>query len=192
MIGGLLCQADCVDLLVRYYDEARHAIRLGGAEKVEETGDGVADAVKSGPVLGRAASAVKRGIKPGRISSSVSGSGLCCICLDPVALQNVAVVAFFCSHAYHVTCLNDTSGIRPKGSDGKKESDKDLGYLIGLGTASLYEQATDDEDEEESDSHPMRCILCTTASKKYESKGNQKKKSAVTAPVTGNGWGGES
>ncbi|CAM6096608.1 unnamed protein product [Calypogeia fissa] len=183
-----ILKSDCVDLLVRYYDEARHAIRVGGAERGEEAGEVGGEAVKPGSLLGRAGRSIQRGIKTGRISSSVSGSGLCCICLDPVALQNVAVVAFFCSHAYHVTCLNDTSGIRSKASDkNKKESEKGLAFQIDQGTARLYEQADDDEDEEESDTPRMRCILCTTASGKYQSKGNQKKSSV---PASRNGWGG--
>jgi hypothetical protein len=172
-----------VDLLVRYYDEARHAIRVGGAEKGDEAGDGVADASKLGPVLRRAGSPIK-GVKTGRISSSVSGSGLCCICLDPVALQNVAVVAFFCSHAYHVTCLNDTSGIS-KASENKKKPEKDLGFRIGQGIASLYDEEDNDE-EEESNSPSMRCILCTTAAEKYQSKRSQKKS---TSPATTDVWG---
>ncbi|KAL3690864.1 hypothetical protein R1sor_004515 [Riccia sorocarpa] len=185
-----ILKADCVDLLVRYYDEARHAIRVGGGENgLKPQSDGQNGAISPAPVMNFVNAGNQRGTKTGRISSTVSGSGLCCICLDPVALQNVAVVAFFCSHAYHVTCLNDTSGIRSQGSDlNKKEVQKDLAFRIGQGlsTASLYDHPDDDEEEGESGSPPMRCILCTTASAKNKEAINDRKK--VSNQATSNGW----
>ncbi|BBN13096.1 vacuolar protein sorting-associated protein 41 [Marchantia polymorpha subsp. ruderalis] len=188
-----ILKADCVDLLVRYYDEARHAIRVGGTEEEGKAQSNSQNgSIAPAPAMQRLRDQIPSGTtKTGRKLSTISGSGLCCICLDPVALQNVAVVAFFCSHAYHVTCLNDTSGIRSQGTDlKKKESPKDLAYKIGQGisTASLYIHGDEDEDEEESGSPPMRCILCTTASAKNKEAKDDRKKSATAA--TSNGWAG--
>ncbi|KAL2623253.1 hypothetical protein R1flu_003458 [Riccia fluitans] len=184
-----ILKADCVDLLVRYYDEARHAIRVGGSDNgLKGQSNGQNGAIPTAPTMNLVNSGNLRGTKTGRISSTISGSGLCCICLDPVALQNVAVVAFFCSHAYHVTCLNDTSGIRSQGPDAKKEVSKDLAFRIGQGlsTASLYDHGDEEEEEGESGSPPMRCILCTTASAKNKEAINDRKK--ASAQATSNGW----
>jgi len=147
-----ILKSDCVDLLVRYYDEARHAVRVGGseydAEKPDEPNANGGDSVKSSSTsLSRTN---KAGGKGGRILTNYGGSGRCCICFDPVALQNVAVVAFFCTHAYHETCLNDTSGILPS---------EESGGLRRSGS-HMNDSSTYDDPP---DPAPMRCILCTTA-----------------------------
>ncbi|XP_024396785.1 vacuolar protein sorting-associated protein 41 homolog [Physcomitrium patens] len=150
-----ILKADCVDLLVRYYDEARHAVRVGGSEydmeKPDESDSNGGEIVKvSAASLSRTN---KAGGKGGRMPTNYGGSGRCCICFDPVALQNVAVVAFFCTHAYHETCLNDTSGILPSDeSEGLRRSG-----------SNMNDSAYGLEYNSSPDPAPMRCILCTTA-----------------------------
>jgi hypothetical protein len=174
-----ILKSDCVDLLVRYYDEARHAVRVGGSEydtkKSDEPSLNGGDSIKvSAASLSRTN---KAGGKGGRMPTNYGGSGRCCICFDPVALQNVAVVAFFCTHAYHETCLNDTSGILPSDESG------------GLRRAgsNMNDIGTYDDTP---DPAPMRCILCTTAAsarEKHDSSGYER--STNSFDRNGAAWG---
>lgn len=170
---------------MRYYDEARHAVRVGGSEydmeKPDEPSANGGDSVKvSAASLSRTN---KAGGKGGRMPTNYGGSGRCCICFDPVALQNVAVVAFFCTHAYHETCLNDTSGILPSEESG--------GGLRRSGShmndTATYGSSYDDPP----DPAPMRCILCTTAASakdKVDASGYERSTSSFER--TGPTWGG--
>lgn len=178
-----ILKADCVDLLVRYYDEARHAVRVGGSEydmeKPDEPSANGGDSVKisaSGLSMTN-----KAGGKGGRMPTNYGGSGRCCICFDPVALQNVAVVAFFCTHAYHETCLNDTSGILPSDESGNlRRSGSNMNDTGSYGSG--YEDSPDPA--------PMRCILCTTAaSAKEKADANVYERSTSSFDQTGPTWG---
>lgn len=174
-----------MDLLVRYYDEARHAVRVGGSEydteKPDEPSANGGDSVKvSAASLSRTN---KAGGKGGRMPTNYGGSGRCCICFDPVALQNVAVVAFFCTHAYHGTCLNDTSGILPseESGGGLRRSGSHMNDTVTYG--SSYDDPPDPA--------PMRCILCTTAASakdKVDASGYERSTSSFER--TGPTWGG--
>jgi hypothetical protein len=68
------------------------------------------------------------GTKPGR----------CSICLEPISVKDAEVVAFFCWHVYHMSCLSESEkrgqGETQERTDGHKEGDEVL-----------------------------RCVLCTTA-----------------------------
>lgn len=153
-----ILKADCVNLLVRYYDEARHAIFVGSRD------DGLTPGMngRRGSVDKPMTRQSSLGGKGSRTNLNTGGSGRCCICLDPVALQNVSVIAFFCTHAYHVTCLADSSD-NPQTNNIQKEK----GYSIpnGVqtpGTTSILENGGDMYTNEYQRSG-MRCILCTTA-----------------------------
>lgn len=151
----LHCQADCVNLLVKYYKEAKRAICL--SEDVDQA--------HSKRNQQRASHLGERVIsmKSMEVKSKTRGGGRCCICFDPFSLQNVSIIAFFCCHAYHTTCLMEST--ISIGGD-KKEAG-----ASSKGTASYFEfdNGSDDDDEEEDDEDAssgtprMRCILCTTA-----------------------------
>ncbi|XP_019709852.1 vacuolar protein sorting-associated protein 41 homolog isoform X4 [Elaeis guineensis] len=98
---NVILKADCVNLLIKYYKEARHAIYLGSME--EET-RGKRVNVASAPIIERATNTRVMVVK-----SRTRGNGRCCLCFDPFSIQNVNVVVFFCCHAYHVPCLQDGS-----------------------------------------------------------------------------------
>lgn len=152
------CQADCVNLLVKYYKEAKRAICLSDdvdqarSRKSEQKASHLGERVMS--------------MKSMEVKSKTRGGGRCCICFDPFSLQNVSIIAFFCCHAYHTTCLMEST----ISVGGKKESG-----AASKGTGSYYESdnGIDDEEEEYDDDDDdgdassgasrMRCILCTTA-----------------------------
>ncbi|QHN98588.1 uncharacterized protein DS421_13g390830 [Arachis hypogaea] len=144
-----ILKADCVNLLIKYYKEARHGISLGSEEdepriKNSDTHD----------------SSKSLGLRNMEMKSKTRGGGRCCICFDPFSIQNVSVIAFFCCHAYHTTCLTDSSYTS---NNSKKE--------IKSNSRETYDDYNDymDEEEEEEDEEAelgaprMRCILCTTA-----------------------------
>lgn len=92
--------------------------------------------------------------------SKTRGGGRCCICFDPFSIQNVSVIVFFCCHAYHTTCLMDSSYTN--------SSKKEIGATSQEAeTSDLYngfvDDSGDDEEETEAGGTRMRCILCTTA-----------------------------
>lgn len=144
------CQADCVNLLVKYYKEARHAIYMSNEE----------DEARAKRDDGRASQATEKplSMKTMEVKSKTRGGGRCCMCFDPFSIQNVSVIAFFCCHAYHMNCLMDStysvSGKQGKGAAVQQPvSDYDE-----------YDIEVDDEEEDASSGAPrMRCILCTTA-----------------------------
>ncbi|XP_004250993.1 vacuolar protein sorting-associated protein 41 homolog [Solanum lycopersicum] len=150
-----ILKADCVNLLVKYYKEAKRAICL--SEDVDQA--------HSKRNQQRASHLGERVIsmKSMEVKSKTRGGGRCCICFDPFSLQNVSIIAFFCCHAYHTTCLMEST--ISIGGD-KKEAG-----ASSKGTASYFEfdNGSDDDDEEEDDEDAssgtprMRCILCTTA-----------------------------
>ena len=150
-------QADCVNLSLRYLAEARHAIYLGNRDEEQINGLHRKTQRKSFN------KAPNHGAKGGRITSTSGGSGKCCICFDPVALQNVSVIAFFCAHAYHVTCLAESSDY-PNMEISRTKMDNSLlnsNKLPESMKSSSYENG--DIHSEYSERSNIRCILCTTA-----------------------------
>lgn len=144
-------QADCVNLLIKCYKEARRAIYLGNEEdeshnKNDNKNRASQPAARSVSV--RTTTEVK--------SKSRCGSR-CCICFDPFSIQDVDIYAFFCCHAYHDTCLSDSIiSISREREPATRPPRNDLQY---------YSENGDDNDDDDDtvDDARIRCILCTTA-----------------------------
>eukprot|EP00250_Pteridium_aquilinum_P016332 c23054_g2_i1 orf=454-3357(-) len=147
-----ILKADCVNLSVRYLVEARHAIFVGSRD------DGLVQSTNQRTQLTGLSKLPSQG---GRTPSTTGGSGKCCICFDPVALQNVSVVAFFCTHVYHVTCLAESSeNTQVEIARARKGSS----LPNGIRTHSLRSyHENGDVQTHENERSGMRCILCTTA-----------------------------
>ncbi|PKI63406.1 hypothetical protein CRG98_016211 [Punica granatum] len=147
-----ILKADCVNLLVKYYKEARHGVYLSSEEgearaKRDDHRASSQDTVK--PLT----------LKNSEVKSRTRGPARCCICFDPFSIQGLSVVVFFCCHAYHEACLLDslyTIDSKKGSKDGSSQRTmSDYGYDDG--------NDEEDEDEDESATNRMRCILCTTA-----------------------------
>ncbi|CAN6184213.1 unnamed protein product [Urochloa humidicola] len=69
----------------------------------------------------------------------------CCLCFDPLPIQDISVIVFYCCHAYHLSCLE--GGLDLMRSNSNQDSDN----------------GSDDEDGSPSGESRMRCVLCTTA-----------------------------
>lgn len=148
-----ILKADIVNLLVKYYREAIHGIYLSNEE----------DEARTKRNDSRASQVIEKspGVRSMEVKSKPRGGARCCMCFDPFSIQSLNVIVFFCCHAYHMTCLMDstyTSGI--KGS-GATSSDRVADYEYG----SVVEE--DDDDTQSGDSR-MRCILCTTAASRVK------------------------
>lgn len=146
-----ILKADCVNLLIKYYKEAKRGIHL--SDEVDEA--------RSKRGEQRASNLVDRSlsIKSMEVKSKTRGGGRCCICFDPFSMQSVSIIAFFCCHAYHLTCLMESTN---------SVSSKKGAAAPSQGASSYYEydngEVDEDEDEDTSSGAPqMRCILCTTA-----------------------------
>ncbi|KAL4591640.1 hypothetical protein LXL04_004610 [Taraxacum kok-saghyz] len=135
-----ILKADIVNLLVKYYKEARRAIFLTDTENGtrSNTDHEGSNPMDRAPVL--------KSMEP---KSKTRAGGRCCICFEPLPIQT-SVVVFFCCHAYHLNCLIDsTNSITTK----KSAHSYDNGDYI------------DDENDEDTPTggSRMRCVLCTTA-----------------------------
>lgn len=137
-------QADIVNLLVKYYKEAKRGICLSNEE--DETRvkreDGRTSQNRSIEKLTI--------IKNVEVKSKTRGGSRCCICFDPFSIQNVSVIVFFCCHAYHMHCLMESTQSVSDKEQWKQAPDYG------------YDNEEDGEDDETSTSQ-VRCILCTTA-----------------------------
>ncbi|CAA2955632.1 vacuolar sorting-associated 41 homolog [Olea europaea subsp. europaea] len=149
-----ILKADCVNLLIKYYKEARRAIYLSDEE----------DGTRSKRDKNRSSQFAERSlsVRSVEVKSKTRGGTRCCVCFDPFSIQNVSIIAFFCCHAYHTTCLMDStisiSQQQKKPPTPTKPPDELSYYEYDNGGAE------DDEDEDTSSGSPqMRCILCTTA-----------------------------
>lgn len=147
-------QADCINLLIKYYKEAKRAISLCNED----------DEARAKRDDNRSSQLTERTqiTKTMEVKSKTRAGGRCCVCFDPFSIQNVSIIAFFCCHAYHLTCLIESAhSVNNKGKAGPSSQTADSYYG--------YENGDIDDDEEENDeSTPsgmprMRCILCTTA-----------------------------
>ncbi|KAK8598630.1 hypothetical protein V6N13_094594 [Hibiscus sabdariffa] len=134
-----ILKADCVNLLVKYYNEAKRAVCLSNEED---------DARSKRDSSGTTTPSVRNM----DVKSKTRGGGRCCMCFDPFSIQNVSVVVFFCCHAYHTTCLMDST-------DTNTSSKKDT----RAASEGLYEYEEDDDNGSEGGDPRMQCILCTTA-----------------------------
>jgi len=145
-----------VNLLVKYFYEARHAIYIGSRE----------DELNASQ-YGRENAVIRRDDRRLSIeknttkTSNSMATGRCCICLDPLSIQRVSVIAFFCTHTYHITCLTDTTTSVTKDSSQKSGSK----FIGGFGDTeeSSFQDGSDDDSSTDSNGPRMRCILCTTA-----------------------------
>ncbi|KAF5937666.1 hypothetical protein HYC85_025172 [Camellia sinensis] len=149
-----ILKADCVNLLIKYYKEARRAIYLSNEE--DET------RAKRNDSSSRASQTEI--MKTTEVKSKTKGGGRCCICFDPFSIQHVSIIVFFCCHAYHTTCLLDsTNAVLAKKEAARPTSrDTELYYQYENGDGDADD---DDEDGNTASGAPrMRCILCTTAS----------------------------
>ncbi|CAA0813525.1 Vacuolar protein sorting-associated protein 41 homolog [Striga hermonthica] len=141
--------ADCVNLLIKYYKEARRAIYLSNEE--DESRD---DKKGQSQSTDRSLS-----IKGTEVKSRIRGGTRCCICFDPFSIQDVSIYVFFCCHAYHETCLMDSiDTISSKKKPVVGPTNGDLSYYE-------YDDGDDNDDDYEGDGDDgrIRCTLCTTA-----------------------------
>ena len=132
--------------MVKYYKEAKRAVCLSNEE----------DDARSKRDASRASLAIEKtpSVRNMEAQSKTRRGGRCCICFDPFSIQNVSVVMFFCCHAYHTTCLMDSTYT----NSSKKET--------AATSQELYEYDDDGEvnnDDSQAGGPRMRCILCTTA-----------------------------
>ncbi|MCL7023700.1 hypothetical protein MKW94_020077 [Papaver nudicaule] len=102
-----ILKSDSFNLLVKYYKVARHAVCLGGG--ADEVGP-----KRDNNYNGRSTNSEKRGGLAGRSMKKIDakyktrGGGRCCMCFDSLSTQDVSVTVFFCSHAYHTSCLMES------------------------------------------------------------------------------------
>jgi hypothetical protein len=146
-------QADCVNLLVKYYKEARHGIYLSNEEdeaRAKRNDSGASQATEK-----------SSSVRTMEVKSKTSGGARCCMCFDPFSIQNVSVIVFFCCHAYHKTCLMDsTNNISGNKGSGATSREPVVEYEYDNGD---LDDNDDDDDDSQSRAYHMRCILCTTA-----------------------------
>ncbi|EPS74380.1 hypothetical protein M569_00372, partial [Genlisea aurea] len=145
-----ILKADCVNLLIKCYKEARRAIYLSS--------EGDEPRSKREKDKSSSSSSERRNVK-----SKSRGGTRCCMCFDPFAIHDASIYVFFCCHAYHETCLLDSivsvkkekkeSRQHPPGDD----DDSALAYYRD------EEDDDDDGDDDDDDDARVRCILCTTA-----------------------------
>lgn len=148
-----ILKADCVNLLVKYHKEAKRAIYLSNEENEIRAKRDESRTTQMGE---RTVS-----LRYAEVKSKTRGSGRCCMCFDPFPIQKEAVIVFFCCHAYHTTCLEDSinsvSSKKETSKPSPKEEDSYYKYENGGADGS-------EEEEDVSSAAPqMRCILCTTA-----------------------------
>lgn len=146
-----ILKADIINLLIKYYKEARRAIYVSNEE----------DEVRSKRDDNRASHLMERSLnmKSMDVKSKTRAGGRCCVCFDPFAIQNVSIIAFYCCHAYHMTCLMDSANTF---------NDKKTPAASTEEAVSYYEYDNGDAENDASDdgasgAPQMRCILCTTA-----------------------------
>ncbi|KAG2670900.1 hypothetical protein I3760_14G108100 [Carya illinoinensis] len=147
-----ILKADSVNLLVKYYKEAIHGIYLSSEEDEARA--------KRHVSMASQASVRSSNVRTLEVKSKTKGGARCCMCFDPFSIQNVSVIVFFCCHAYHMTCLMDSSyNVSGRKGSGATYPEPIVEYEYETGDVD----DGDDDDGSQSDAHRMRCILCTTA-----------------------------
>ncbi|XP_022752633.1 vacuolar protein sorting-associated protein 41 homolog isoform X2 [Durio zibethinus] len=146
-----ILKADCVNLLVKYYKEAKRAVCLSNEE----------DNARSKRDASKASLAIEKtpSVRNMEINSKTRGGGRCCMCFDPFSIQNVSVILFFCCHAYHTTCLMDSTYT----NSNKKGTGATSQELYGYNDDDDGEDDEVDDNDSQAGGPRMRCILCTTA-----------------------------
>lgn len=106
----------------------------------------------------RASQAIERAssVRTMEVKSKTRGGARCCMCFDPLSIQSVSVIVFFCCHAYHMTCLMDSTYTSGNKGTGSKAPVAEYDYENG-------DVDYDEDDDNQSGAPRMRCILCTTA-----------------------------
>ncbi|OEL19378.1 Vacuolar protein sorting-associated protein 41-like protein [Dichanthelium oligosanthes] len=132
-----ILKADCVNLLVKYYHEARRGVYMTSMDE-EVHGNRVAD--ESSRASERSSS-----VRALDIKSRTRCGARCCLCFDPLPIQDISVIVFYCCHAYHLSCLE--GGLDSMKSNSNQDSDN----------------GSEDEDGSPSAESRIRCVLCTTA-----------------------------
>jgi hypothetical protein len=149
-----ILKADCVNLLVKYYKEARHGLYLSNEED-ESRAKRNDNNMSSSQAIERSPS-----VRSMELKSKTRGGGRCCICFDPFSIQTVSVIVFFCCHAYHTNCLMDSTYTNANKTNGTTSREEYGEYSNGY----VDEDDDDDNDNNAESGNPrMRCILCTTA-----------------------------
>jgi hypothetical protein len=108
---------------------------------MDEEAQGTTRADEGSSRIGERSSTSLRSLE---IKSRTRCGARCCLCFDPLSIQDISIIVFYCCHAYHQSCLEG-------GLDSMKSTARDS-----------------DEDSEDDDGSPsaeskMRCVLCTTA-----------------------------
>ncbi|PSR89908.1 Vacuolar protein sorting-associated protein [Actinidia chinensis var. chinensis] len=148
-----ILKTDCVNLLIKYYKEATRAIYLSNKE---DEARAKRDEIRASQSSERTPIARTMEVK-----SKTKGSGRCCICFDPFSIQNVSIIAFFCCHSYHATCLSDSTISISSSNKGSGATSRETESYYEYGNGDANEE--DDDDDDTSGGTRMRCILCTTA-----------------------------
>uniref|UniRef100_A0A2N9GMB6 Vps41 C-terminal RING finger domain-containing protein n=1 Tax=Fagus sylvatica TaxID=28930 RepID=A0A2N9GMB6_FAGSY len=79
--------------------------------------------------------------------------------------ESHGVITFFCCHAYHMTCLMDsTYNVSGKKGSGATSREPRVEYEYDNGDVEDGDEDDDDDDDTQSGERRVRCILCTTAS----------------------------
>jgi hypothetical protein len=130
-----ILKADCVNLLVKYYHEARRGVYMASMDE-EVTGTRVAE----GSSRANERSSSLRALE---IKSRTRCGARCCLCFDPLSIQDISVIVFYCCHAYHTSCLE--------------------GGLDLMKSNSSTQDSDEDDEGTPSGESRMRCVLCTTA-----------------------------
>uniref|UniRef100_A0A0D9XYG1 Vacuolar protein sorting-associated protein 41 homolog n=2 Tax=Leersia perrieri TaxID=77586 RepID=A0A0D9XYG1_9ORYZ len=133
-----ILKADCVNLLVKYYHEARRGVYMVSMDE-EVTGTRVDEG--SSRVNERSSS-----LRALEIKSRTRCGARCCLCFDPLSIQDISVIVFYCCHAYHTSCL---------------EGGLDL--MKSNSSTHNSDEGSDNDDGTPSGESRMRCVLCTTA-----------------------------
>ncbi|KAJ3692977.1 hypothetical protein LUZ60_012072 [Juncus effusus] len=129
-----ILKADCVNLLVKYFNESKRGIHLGSEEE---------DAHPQTEQSNATSAYEPSNNMTAQIKSKSRGGRKCCLCFEPFPTQDFSVIAFFCCHAYHEMCLKDG--------------------LDNIKARVSSSEESEDEEEREVEESRMRCVLCTTA-----------------------------
>uniref|UniRef100_A0A2P2MIV2 Vacuolar protein sorting-associated protein 41 homolog n=1 Tax=Rhizophora mucronata TaxID=61149 RepID=A0A2P2MIV2_RHIMU len=143
-----ILKADCVNLLVKCFNEAKRGICISNEEEGAQM---QRDRSRDSQATER--TVITRTVE---VKSKTRGDARCCVCFDPLSVQNVSVIAFFCCHAYHMDCLVDSMHTF--------SSKKEAGVTLREQLSGYGEDEDDDDSDDNHSSVPrLRCILCTTA-----------------------------
>ncbi|KAH6814682.1 vacuolar protein sorting 41 [Perilla frutescens var. frutescens] len=146
-----ILKADCVNLLVKCYKEARRAIYVSNEEdephNQRDNKSRVSQPAERSP-----------SVRTTTVKSKSRCGTRCCMCFDPFSIQDVSIYIFFCCHAYHETCLMDSIvSISSQKKPAAPPREDELTFYT-------YDNGDDDDgDEDGDDDARIRCILCTTA-----------------------------